>query len=225
MPTYLNEDQAGIDSDQIGFPHLLLCQGVVCTMENGSLIGGHFTTKGSDQRVAARMMELINENGGSGAIRSMCVAQNEDVREQHSATISDSLEKARLLGFKGEVKLLDTAAIKPKDGTYVQVTSQGLLDDPTIEYKRNEKMAFAPGVPGPLPPNIKGYGNHTVRADLGQDATILHLAKEKDLQIRNAGNEEAPAVAPAARKTRDSIKLGSTSSSSVHGHQNSTGNR
>ena len=43
MPLYLDEDLVGQDPAEICYPHLLLCMGVTVLMQDGSLVGAHFT--------------------------------------------------------------------------------------------------------------------------------------------------------------------------------------
>jgi hypothetical protein len=166
VATYLDEDQTGQDTSVIGFPHLLLCQGVVCVMTDGTLVGGHFTTGSTEAALAAKMNALITANGSG--IRRMYVAYDS---KKKATSAADFRGKAGLFGFHGDVYYFDTSKIQPADGTYVQVTSLGPTNGCIVEYKRNEKMAYThgPAPPGSLRPTTSG-------AALATNATTMHKA-------------------------------------------------
>lgn len=165
MPKYLDEDQVGQDAMMIGFPHLLLCQGVVCVLGDGSLVGRHFTTGSTENQVAAAMQTLISGNGTG--IQRMYVAY--DSRKKASSA-QDAQGKAGLFNFHGDVYFFDCSKISPKDGTFVQVTSRGPHSACLLEYKRNEKMQYTVSpVPGTSRPETTG-------ARLAATASKLHKA-------------------------------------------------
>ena len=66
MPIYLNENQAGSDRQAIGFPHLLICMGVV--MQTGAwLYGYHFDNPNRTTESAAAFADFIASRGGKAA--------------------------------------------------------------------------------------------------------------------------------------------------------------
>ena len=136
MPTYLDEDMVGQDPTEICYPHLLLCMGVTVLMADGTLIGGHFTTPTTEAGVAAEMVRQINAH--PSAMYELYCAGNFPV---HLITHKgqDVPGKAQLLGFHGDAYSFDTSSIKPKDGTFVTVLSNGPNHNCSIFYKRDEK--------------------------------------------------------------------------------------
>jgi hypothetical protein len=165
MAKYLDEDETGTDAHKIGFPHLLLCQGVVCVMSNGHLIGGHFTSGSSEGSVASAMQGLINANGSG--ISRIYVAY--DSRKK-PASAADARGKAALFNFRGTVYYFDTSRIKPADGTYVEVSSVA-GGRCLVQYKRNEKMSYASGAK--IPGTNKSA---TTGAQLKPTASKMHKA-------------------------------------------------
>ena len=65
---YLDEDQVGVAKGKLGFPHLLLCQGVVCAMKSGEMVGAHFSDEKTQMQVLNRMNEQILKLGGASEI-------------------------------------------------------------------------------------------------------------------------------------------------------------
>ncbi len=150
MATYLDEDQVGSDAYEIGYPHLLLCMGVTVVMGDGSLVGAHFTDASQEVDVAARLRQVIRATPAT--MRWMYCTGNFAIHAKHGG--SNYQGKANLIGYKGKVGCFDSAAIEPKDGTFVKLTTQGPVYGCIVEYKRNEKMkyerGYLPGVKGSL---------------------------------------------------------------------------
>lgn len=138
MPIYLDEDMVGQDPAEICFPHLLLCMGVVVLMTDGSLIGAHFTLPDTEAGVAAELLQQINANG-SGMHQLYCMGDLPVHCGHHGGM--DVQGKANLLGFHGDAYTFDTSGIKPKNGTFVSVQSNGPTHNCTISYKRDEKVS------------------------------------------------------------------------------------
>lgn len=139
MPVYLNEDQVGTDPTVIGYPHLLLCMGLTLQMDDGALIGAHFTRKSSEDRVADKLNRAITSHGG--APERMYLTGNFYEHVQNHGG-EDYTGKAALIGYRGPVYCFDTRSIKPKQGTFVRLTSFGAGAGCLVEYKREERVVY-----------------------------------------------------------------------------------
>jgi hypothetical protein len=154
MAVYLDEEMIGLDSDVIGFPHILLCMGFVTLFENASgelsLSGIHLSNPAKAQRA---FPFFVNELFTSGkpkmhAIYGSC---NWDVRyegagNQRAAWRDEMMSYAKQLGFNGPARGFNTGVIAPKDGTYVEYDLNRYAGFPVrIFYKRNERMIYTEG--------------------------------------------------------------------------------
>lgn len=139
MPTYLNEDQVGSDPTVIAYPHLLLCMGLTLQMDDGSLIGAHFTNSSTEARVAAKIIREIAAHGGTAARMYLTGNFYEHVGKHGG---QDYTGKAGLIGYTGDVFCFDTRTIKPKQGTFVRLTSHGPGNGCLVEYKREERVVY-----------------------------------------------------------------------------------
>jgi hypothetical protein len=139
MPKYLNEDQVDTDSNVVCYPHLLLCMGVTLLMDDGALIGGHYTRKSTEEKVSNKIIAAITKHGGRATRMYMTGNFYEHV-QNHGG--QDYTGKARLIGYTGEVVCFDTQSMKPKDGTFVRITSLGANADCLVEYKREERVVY-----------------------------------------------------------------------------------
>ena len=186
MPIYLNENQAGSDRQAIGFPHLLICMGVV--MQTGAwLYGYHFDNPTRTTESAAAFADFIASRGGkaANAVRLYGVA-NWSVRYHgggKNAWRAEMHTIATALGYQGRASGFDTKIINPQNGTYVEFIPEYPQRRCRIYYKRNEKMTYTDAFVSPLPtksmeaysgnftadgsmaPN-PGYVKHTTTADL-----------------------------------------------------------
>jgi hypothetical protein len=146
MPIYLDEDQIGTDATVIGYPHLVLCMGVTVVMDDGHLIGAHVSSKSSEDQVLIGLTQAIAKHGGQ--MRQLYCCGN---LAEHITKVGclDTDGKAAALGFHGTAHTFDTGFIKPKDGTYVELTSRGADAKCVIRFKRNEKVAFTTGTGAP----------------------------------------------------------------------------
>lgn len=139
MPKYLNEDQVDTDHHVICYPHLVLCMGVTLLMNNGDLIGAHFTDKGTEAKVSDKVKKALAAHGGAAKRMYMTGNFYEHVRR---AGGQDYTGKAHLVGYTGDVFCFDTNSIKPKQGTFVRITSTHVDGSCLVEYKREERVVY-----------------------------------------------------------------------------------
>ena len=139
MPKYLNEDQVDTDHHVICYPHLVLCMGVTLLMDNGDLIGAHYTDKETEGKVSDRVKKALATHGGAAERMYMTGNFYEHVRR---AGGQDYTGKAKLVGYTGDVYCFDTQSIKPKQGTFVRITSTHLGGSCLVEYKREERVVY-----------------------------------------------------------------------------------
>lgn len=144
MPIYLDEEMVAGDPNEIRYPHLLLCMGVTVLLSDGSLIGAHFTNPSTEKGLIDEMKKQIAEYSAKHSVtmRKLYCAGN---LPEHTVKYGgmDVLGKAQSLGFHGDAYSFDTSSIKPKDGTYVAVRSNGPMLQCSIYYKRDEKARKA----------------------------------------------------------------------------------
>jgi hypothetical protein len=146
MAIYLNEDCLGLDDTLIGFPHLLLCMGVVLLTRN-FMYGVHIVTASNQ---SATIPEFGNFLATQGVIPSDMISLygscNFKVRygdnQRTEAWKTELRHIAGVIGFTGKAKGFDTSIIDPVDGTYVEYVRNPVSDKCKIFYKRNEKMNF-----------------------------------------------------------------------------------
>lgn len=145
MSIFLNESQAGCDREQVAFPHLLLCMGVVLET-NAWLYGFHFDAPSVSQISATAFAGFIAERGGSVANGSHlygCANWRKRYNGGDRADwIADMTLIANTLGYNGKVSGFDTGIIDPRDGTYVEYRPEYERQRCRIFYKRNEKMDY-----------------------------------------------------------------------------------
>jgi hypothetical protein len=142
MALYLDEDMVGVDANMIAFPHLVLCMGVVLVMGDGSLVGAHFTQP-STERTLLRLMIVQARQNGSGMSQLYCLADMDQHVRTHGGL--DIMGKAEGLGFTGSGYAADFGVLKPTDGTYAQVTSNGAAQRATVRCKLNQEVTYAHG--------------------------------------------------------------------------------
>lgn len=145
MSIYLDEDQVGEADDQICFPHLLLCMGVVAKMSDGHLIGAHFTILETEQGIVAEMTQRINNYMATHNVTFHELYCAGDFPEHAKYGGRNPKGKAQLLNFRGTLYTFDASTIKPKDGTFVAFTSNGPNHRCTVNYKRDEKVTYTMG--------------------------------------------------------------------------------
>jgi hypothetical protein len=169
MPVYLNESQAGCDQSVIGFPHLLVCMGVVLETK-AWLYGYHFDEVGDTQSAAAAFAHFIQDRGGNTAngVRLYGCA-NWRARYDgggRQAWQNEMQTIANALGYTGKVSGFNTAIIDPQDGTYVEYIPEYAQRRCRIYYKRNEKMDYTSGA-------ARGLINRNFAAFKSQDGQIV----------------------------------------------------
>lgn len=142
MAIYLDEDMIGADANFIGFPHLLLCMGVAVLMKDGSLVGAHFTTPRTEQSLLNGMRRAILANG-SGMDQLYCLADLAEHIQKYGG--QDINGKAQALGFTGQGYVADFGVLRPTDGTYAQVSSNGAGHRATVRCKLNEQVTYTCG--------------------------------------------------------------------------------
>lgn len=147
MAIYLDEDMVGVDANMIAFPHLLLCMGVVVVMQDGSLIGAHFTTPRTEQTLLRLMLDKIAANG-SEMDQLYCMANLAEHIGNHGGL--DINGKAEGIGFTGQGYVADFGVLKPTDGTYAQLTSNGAGAAASVRCKLNQDMAYTHGAGAPV---------------------------------------------------------------------------
>lgn len=159
MAIYLDENQFGDDAGCIGFPHLLLCMGLV-VMTDRNLYGAHLAVPGQESSaVVAALGNLIAANHAPADMKALygCCDRKARYRgspNKKSAWKAEMTLHAGRLGFHGPVYGFCTSIISPNDGTYVEYHPQYLQRRCKVFYKRNEKVDYTTGNP---PANIQAY--------------------------------------------------------------------
>lgn len=117
---FLDEEMVGVSNDTLGFPDLKLCQGVVCAMQDGTMIGGHFSSEKSEVNMLNRMVNEVHKHGGPSAIQQVMVGYDP---AKKPANMLDAAAKAAALGFQGNVQFVNTGGYKqdPGEGVFMQV--------------------------------------------------------------------------------------------------------
>lgn len=136
MAIYLDEDMVGSDANLVGYPHLLLCMGVTVLMSNSTLVGAHVTSHTTEDGVLAELANQIGKLAPATMDQLYCAGHYNEHLSYKNKTVE---QKAQALNFHGTAYLFDTRQIRPKDGTYVEVVSNGAGHKCTIRYKRDEK--------------------------------------------------------------------------------------
>ena len=136
MAIYLDEDMVGSDANLIAYPHLSSCMGVTVLMSDSTLLGAHITGIRTEAGVLAELATQIAKLA-TAKMEHLYVAGH---YHKHTAAQGKTVDqKAQALNFHGPAYLFDTSTIKPKDGTYVEVVSNGSGHKCSILYKRDEK--------------------------------------------------------------------------------------
>jgi hypothetical protein len=137
VAVYLDEDRVGSDPAEICYPHLLLCMGVTLLMADGSLMGAHVCDNLIEPALLAELQNAVN-NSHLGMVKLYC-AGNYKVHTVQFGCMTVQ-QKAAALGFHGDAYLFNTGTIRPKDGTFVAVRSNGPAHNCGVYYKRDEKV-------------------------------------------------------------------------------------
>jgi hypothetical protein len=84
MPVFLDEQMVGIDSDVIGFPHLLVCMGFVVRSDSGNghenLSGIHLTDLAASQRAFPLFVQELVDSGTSAKMIEIFGTCNRGIR-------------------------------------------------------------------------------------------------------------------------------------------------
>ena len=144
MAVFLNEAQAGCDKELLGFPHLLLCLGVVLQTE-AWLYGYHFDAPSQTAANTVAFANFFRDRGGIGTNGVRLYGAGNwtsryDGRKQ--GWMAEMRGIAGALGYHGPVCGFDTSIIAPEHGTYVEYRREFGADRCRIFYKRNEKMDY-----------------------------------------------------------------------------------
>lgn len=169
--------KGGPSEAAIGFPHLVMCQGLLVTMRNGALIGAHVSGADDEPRLMEQMNAFIDENGGPDEIRQMYVAY--DTQKWEAGFGRTVEEKAESLRYHGKVRVADTAAVPDlsvpdRDGSYVQFTAMGTQGKCLVEAKDHRDMKYEPGQGQALRDGVKRrpfpFGKVGAETKVGGDA-------------------------------------------------------
>jgi hypothetical protein len=139
MAVFLDEDQVGADPIVVAYPHLLLCMGATVLMSDGSLIGAHYTTTHSEDKVGAAMAELIQLTPAT--MHRLYLTGNVKIHVDQLGG-GNYRAKAAAIGYQGDVCIFDTSKFKPTDGTFVKITSLGPGKNCLVEWRLNEEMRY-----------------------------------------------------------------------------------
>lgn len=171
MTIYLDEDCVGEDPNEIAYPHLLLCMGVTCQLQNGRLIGAHITNDSTEQTVLKEMKRRID----SDPSKPVALYITGHLINHWNNKGGSPEAKAKQLGYRGDVYGYDTARLNPTDGSFVKINSQAvnipanmkasivaIRDEDARPYDFKSPPAtpsgsmvkFSPGNPTPQPPRI-----------------------------------------------------------------------
>jgi hypothetical protein len=185
MPVYLNENQAGSDRAAIGFPHLLICMGVV--MQTGNwLYGYHFDAPETTAENAVAFADFIRTRGGNAGngVRLYGVA-NWSVRYPGGGKSDWRAEMqniATALGYHGRASGFDTGVIDPQDGTYVEFIPEFPQRRCRIYYKRNEKMTYTNAAVSPLPNrSMEAYSGNWLTGVMAPNTGIIKHTTGADI--------------------------------------------
>ncbi len=144
MAVYLNEQQAGCDREVVGFPHIVVCLGVVL-QTNAWLYGYHFDF-GNDVGNIAAFRDFLRDVGGNAqnGVRLYGAAdwteRYVNAANRRQAWRNEMQQIAAAIGYRGRISGFNTDIIGPQNGTYVEYQANFGAETCKIFYKRNEKM-------------------------------------------------------------------------------------
>ena len=145
MAIYLDEVHVGADPSTIGFPHLLLCMGLVLVTDK-MLYGIHLTNKEDTDRAIGVFAKYLDAEGvDRSKAQRLYGSANLKTRYKSgdgtAAWRTELKQIAKLIGYSGPASGFDTSIIDPKDGTYVEYQRK-LSGECRIFYKRHEKVQY-----------------------------------------------------------------------------------
>ena len=145
MPVFLNEAQAGRDREVVGFPHLLICMGVV--LQTPAFLYGYHFDGGSPAENARAFAGFVHDIGGDAA-NGQCLygcgdwTERFKVANRAQAWRDEMRTIARTIGYRGLACGFDTSIIGPQNGTYVEYRPDFGKGTCRIYYKRDEKVGY-----------------------------------------------------------------------------------
>jgi hypothetical protein len=157
MAIYLDEEMIGRDGGEIAYPHLLLCMGITVLLRDGSLVGAHLTNGNSE---AGMLAEVANQVQASG-VNPYLLYVTGHLAKHFGQGGSMPHEKARAIGYTGDVMVYDTGALEPTDGSFVRVVSNGGNAQCTLYAMRDEEAKPYPLKVGALPGVVRFSGGVT----------------------------------------------------------------
>lgn len=173
MAIYLNEDRLGMDDQTIGFPHLLVCMGVVL-LTRLNMYGVHIVDAANANNTVPQFNDYLEQQGViPGDMITLYGSCNFPVRYGDgglAAWRQEMRDIAGLIRFTGTARGFDTSIIDPADGTYVEYQRDAPRRKCRIYYKRNEKMTYTQA-PGVLPNVFLPQQNALVPSPFGNTAS------------------------------------------------------
>ena len=139
MALFLDEEEVGSDGALIGFPHLVICGGIVILMDNGTLVGAHVSAREVERAVLYTLRRKTLEIGGE--MRRFYLVADLD-KHLRVCGMMDIVGKAKAIGYSGPGYVVDLGVLNPTDGSYAQVASNGGLTAPTVRVKLNQEMDY-----------------------------------------------------------------------------------
>jgi hypothetical protein len=113
--------------------------GATVLMSDGSLIGAHFSSPATEAAVAIAMAELIALTPAT--MQRLYLTGNFAIHITECGG-GNYQKNAASIGYQGDVCLFDTGRFKPKDGTFVKITSLGANTNCVVEWRLNDEMRY-----------------------------------------------------------------------------------
>ena len=194
MAVFLNEAQAGCDQESIGFPHLLLCMGVVL-QTNAWLYGYHFDAPGDTEANATAFAGFIANRHGKVANGVHLYGCANWVERYHGGGRRDWRAEmgniATTLGYQGKVSGFNTAIIDPRDGTYVEYVPEYSQHRCRIFYKRHEKMDYTSNSVRNLPTrDIASFKLNKTTGQMGPTTGYVNYTSGAGIQVTRSNKGE-----------------------------------
>jgi hypothetical protein len=187
MAVFLNEAQAGCDQTLIGFPHLLLCMGVVL-QTNDWLYGYHFDAPSATAAHATAFTAFIANRGGNVAngVRLYGCANwtSRYGGNGRQAWKTEMQAIATALGYHGTACGFDTGIIAPRDGTYVEFRPDYAQHKCHIYYKRNEKVDYTTAAVTVIPTtNVASFKRDRTTQQMVPSTGYVNYTTGADIQV------------------------------------------
>ncbi len=186
MPVYLDENMVGTDPQIVGFPHLLVCMGLVC-MTDQNIYGVHLIEVEDTNATIDGFRTWIGALGvGGPQMRALYGSANFTIRYRNVAGPGSNLadlwkvEMNRIavrLGYRGPIYGFDTSIIEPQNGTYVEYQSQLPRTTCRVFYKRHEKMQYGTQQHNGGAPSMAKFNPHS-----GQIEPVIFISSSAAVQ-------------------------------------------